>query len=158
MRSFWKTTLIVSFLVTVPGIVSLPAQADGHGGHGHHGGWHGYGPSYSLGFGFAPGYGYGPGYGFGWGLGYGYSSHGSSIGLSFSAPLYFGPRYYPQPAPVMVAPRAYVAAQPATSTCRQVREYQTEIDIGGQMRPAYGNACLQADGSWKIISGPTLAE
>jgi surface antigen len=26
--------------------------------------------------------------------------------------------------------------------------------IDGQAVPAYGTACLQADGSWKIISGP----
>jgi surface antigen len=32
------------------------------------------------------------------------------------------------------------------------REYQQEIDIGGQKEKAHGTACRQPDGSWKIQS------
>lgn len=33
-------------------------------------------------------------------------------------------------------------------TCR---EFQQEINIGGKTEKGYGTACLQADGSWKIV-------
>ncbi len=32
----------------------------------------------------------------------------------------------------------------------QCREFQQEVTIGGQTEQAYGTACLQQDGSWKI--------
>ena len=32
----------------------------------------------------------------------------------------------------------------------QCREFQQEVTIGGQSEQAYGTACLQPDGSWKI--------
>ncbi len=34
-------------------------------------------------------------------------------------------------------------------TCR---EYQQSITVGGKTEEAYGTACLQADGSWKIVN------
>ena len=34
--------------------------------------------------------------------------------------------------------------------CRMIREYQTTITIGGKEVPAYGDACLQPDGSWRL--------
>ncbi len=33
---------------------------------------------------------------------------------------------------------------------RYCREYQTTVTIGGQVKQAYGKACRQPDGSWKI--------
>lgn len=32
------------------------------------------------------------------------------------------------------------------------REYQTEVVIGGQKEKAYGTACRQPDGSWKVVN------
>ena len=32
------------------------------------------------------------------------------------------------------------------------REYQTDVTVGGQKERAYGTACRQPDGSWKIVS------
>ena len=32
------------------------------------------------------------------------------------------------------------------------REFQSEITVGGQQEKAYGTACQQPDGSWKIVS------
>jgi hypothetical protein len=173
MNTSWRTTRIAVFLTVALLASAATAWAGGHYPASHHG-YHGH-SSYSVGFNWAypppywgPGYGYYPGYapayGPSWGpsylsLGYGYGSHGSSYGLSFSIPLYFGPRYAPQPAPppvpVAAAPIAYRQADPG---CLQVREYQTEITVGGKPVPAYGSACLQADGSWKPISGPFAAE
>ncbi len=34
----------------------------------------------------------------------------------------------------------------------QCREYQHSITVGGKTEEAYGSACLQPDGSWKIIN------
>ena len=33
------------------------------------------------------------------------------------------------------------------------REFQSEIVVSGQREKAYGTACQQPDGSWKIVSG-----
>lgn len=35
------------------------------------------------------------------------------------------------------------------NTCR---EYQTTVNVGGKTEQAYGTACRQADGSWKIVN------
>ncbi len=53
--------------------------------------------------------------------------------------------------------------QPVTYTVRPVRnyktashqycrEYQTTVTVGGEAKKAYGKACRQPDGSWKIAS------
>jgi len=34
---------------------------------------------------------------------------------------------------------------------RYCREFQTTVTIGGQPQPAYGTACQQPDGSWKVV-------
>lgn len=39
--------------------------------------------------------------------------------------------------------------QISNSGCLQTREFQTYIEVGGRTVPAYGQACLQPDGSWK---------
>ena len=33
---------------------------------------------------------------------------------------------------------------------RNCREYQTSVTVGGQSKDAYGTACRQGDGTWKI--------
>lgn len=38
--------------------------------------------------------------------------------------------------------------QPSGDYCR---EYQTTVTVGGQTEDAYGTACRQPDGSWKIV-------
>jgi len=57
-------------------------------------------------------------------------------------------RSAPRPEPV---PRA--GDDPfAGADCRQIREYQTVVIVGGEEVDAYGPACLQPDGSW--LKGP----
>lgn len=34
----------------------------------------------------------------------------------------------------------------------QCREYQTTVTVGGKQEQAYGTACRQQDGSWKVIN------
>lgn len=61
-------------------------------------------------------------------------------------PVVYAP---PPPAPVVSAAPAsapYVASN--GQTCRQ---YQTTIMIDGQAQPSYGTACLQADGTWRVV-------
>jgi len=38
------------------------------------------------------------------------------------------------------------------SSGQYCREFQTEITVGGKKENAYGTACRQADGSWKIVN------
>jgi len=33
------------------------------------------------------------------------------------------------------------------------REYQTTVTVGGEYQQAYGTACRQPDGSWKVVNG-----
>ncbi|MEP3113271.1 hypothetical protein [Nisaea sp.] len=64
---------------------------------------------------------------------------------------------YPAPPPRVIQVPAYVpvpAPAPAPVTTAHCREYQDTISVGGTAVPAYGNACLQADGSWQVRSGP----
>lgn len=46
-----------------------------------------------------------------------------------------------------------VTAQPATRAAdgRYCREFQQTVVIGGREQSAYGQACRQSDGSWKIL-------
>ncbi len=37
-----------------------------------------------------------------------------------------------------------------TVSGRNCREYQTTVTVGGQSKDAYGTACRQGDGTWKI--------
>jgi hypothetical protein len=177
MKTYWRTILIMIGLLGV--MATGPLQADNRHGHrpspgnghasGHHGGYHhGYSGNWSFSGGFyAPfyGWGYGPGYyGPGYpslGLGYSWGGYHDAFGLSLSLPLYFGSRSAPDTPPY--PPYGYTAVQPAghaiaAPVCLQTREYTTEITIGDELKPAYGTACLQADGSWKVISGPVIAD
>jgi len=71
---------------------------------------------------------------------------------------------YVQQQPVYVQPQQqqWTQKQPVVQpqnidrSCLQVREYQTTITVGGQSVPAYGQSCLQEDGSWKL--GPAIPE
>jgi hypothetical protein len=176
MKHHWRKILIAVCLLAALGVA--PAQADRYRGHGsshdrghnyghrsghdyrHSYGWS-YAPFYWGGYRYAPGY-YGPGYG-SLGLGYAWGGYHDSFGLSLSLPLYFGSRYNDYPPPVPYRRYRVVEPQPASRAttapaCRQIREYTTEVTIGEQVLPAYGTACLQADGSWKIISGPIIAD
>jgi surface antigen len=42
--------------------------------------------------------------------------------------------------------------QGTDSTGNQCREYQSTITVGGKTEQAYGTACRQPDGSWKVVN------
>jgi len=92
----------------------------------------------------------------------------------YGPPAYYAPpppvSYYPPPAyyppaataaPSGVTPQGgtvtpygdtvtpYSGHGQATGNCR---EYQTTTTIGGVPRKSYGTACLQPDGSWRIVN------
>jgi len=162
------SALLVALVVAL--VATSPAWAGGR--------HHGYGDRWSVGIGLNFGYpgpypggyygppyryypaypyAYGPAYGGRIGIGY-RSGFGSGwydgFGVSLSLPLYFGPRYAP-PQPVLVpAPQPRVVTREVYSDCAPTREYQTEIVVAGEVVPAWGTACLQADGSWRVLSGP----
>jgi hypothetical protein len=80
-------------------------------------------------------------------------SVGVGLPLAYAAPppvIYAPPSVLYAPPPDYVpapAPTAYAPA-PAAETCR---EYQTTIQVNGQPQPSYGTACLQPDGTWRIV-------
>jgi hypothetical protein len=57
----------------------------------------------------------------------------------------------PAPYPVTVAQ----APDWQSASCLMTREYQTQITVGGRLVDAYGQACMQPDGSW--LKGPAQA-
>lgn len=97
---------------------------------------------------------------------------GISVYGSYHAypPYYYRPRYYyypppyyyyppppppvvyvpvPQPPPPQAAPAATPAVPPASQT--NCKDYQSTITIDGRPQRVTGTACLQADGTWRII-------
>ncbi len=75
-----------------------------------------------------------------------YSRGGRSTIYSDPAPVAYGayaPNYVAPPAPTPV----YANQQDGTY-CRQ---YSQEIRIAGRVHESYGTACLQPDGSWRIV-------
>ena len=167
-RSAWRWFVVP--------LAALVATAPAWAGGGHHGRYHGYDDHWSVGVGLNFGYpgpypgryygppyryypaypyAYGPAYGGRIGIGY-RSGYYDAWGVSLSLPLYFGPRHAPpQPVPVLVpSPAPQVVSRQVPADCTPTREYQTEIVIDGEVVPAWGTACLQADGSWRVLSGP----
>jgi hypothetical protein len=80
-------------------------------------------------------------------------------------PVYYVPPppvYYVPPPPVVYTsppavyappPPASYAPPPAAPTAGQYcREYQSTTVIDGKPQPMYGTACLQPDGSWRIVN------
>jgi hypothetical protein len=161
----WFTVLLTAALLA--GMTSAWAGGPRHHRH-HHGhsgvswgvsfgypspGW----PAYRPAYGYYPAWGPGPAYAGSIGIGYGSGGHHGSWGVGLTLPLYLGPRYAPPPTAVVV-PSTQAASRQPTADCLQVREYQTEIVVGGRTVPAYGDACLQPDGSWIQVTGPFAAD
>jgi hypothetical protein len=80
------------------------------------------------------------------------------VSFHFGVPLVAAPANY-YPAPVYYYPPPVYAYQPPVYTSQPVpapsqqacHEYQTTAIIDGRQQPAYGRACLQPDGTWRII-------
>jgi len=125
---------------------SAQAGRGRHWGSGY-GGWHGW---HSRGYGDWHGW---RGHG-GWGP----RSH-FNFGIILSAPALLPPIYRPpvyvRPPAVIVAP-GRINAIPTTPTYvtpsgNHCREFQSSGVIAGRTQPIYGTACLQPDGSWRVV-------
>lgn len=97
---------------------------------------------------------------------------GFGFGVPVYPPAYYPPPYYYYPPPAVVyappppvvyaqPPAAYaqppaqpgVAANPASAPNGQTcREYQSTAMVDGVQQPTHGTACLQPDGSWRIVN------
>lgn len=162
MNRYWRTFRFAALLATALLAGTTSAWAGGRHHYPHHGyrGHSGFSWGLSIGYpywgGWPPAYGpvYGPPYGGAIAIGYG-GGYRSGWGVGLSLPLYIGPRYAPAP---IAIPAARPAPRQAPAGCLQMREYQTEIVVDGRAVPAYGQACLQADGSWKMVSAPVAAD
>ena len=78
------------------------------------------------------------------------------LGFNFGVPLYPPPPviYAPPPAYYMPPPPpAYYAPQASTpmASGQQCREYQSTAMINGQPQQTVGTACLEPDGTWRIV-------
>ena len=86
---------------------------------------------------------------------HGHWRSGPSV-IFLSPPVYYSPppRVIYQ-APAYVEPGS-IRANPIGPTYRDssgqlCREYQTTVNVGGRQRNAYGTACLQPDGDWRVV-------
>ena len=83
-------------------------------------------------------------------------------GYYYPPPYYYAPApvYYAPPPPVVYVPPAApppLAATPLspayrTADGRYCREYQATVTVNGAPQPSYGTACLQPDGSWRVVN------
>jgi hypothetical protein len=73
------------------------------------------------------------------------------ISFHFGVPIAVAPPVYYYPPPVYVyppAPAYPVAVPPVAGPCH---EYRTTAIINGMPQPAVGRACLQPDGTWRLV-------
>ncbi len=127
----------------------------GHRGHWRHWGHHRHGYRHhrrsSVHFDFSF-YGHRPHYG----PSYGYTRHYGPPQVVYVQPP---PVQWVQPRPQFVSPppvqqplvQQQWAPAPAKlpEGCRMVREFQTQVVVGGELVDAYGDVCLKPDGTWE---------
>ena len=91
--------------------------------------------------------------------GFGHGFHHGHHGLHFGFGFAFSP--YPYYAPVYVAPlqqprpRVVYSQHPQNKPRKKsayCREYTKKIVVDGKEARAYGTACLQDDGSWRMVN------
>jgi opacity protein-like surface antigen len=65
----------------------------------------------------------------------------------YGAPAYYGPPAY-ESRGRSYGDAGYASAPSSSSYCR---EFIRQANIGGRLQDVYGTACLQPDGSWRIM-------
>jgi hypothetical protein len=67
--------------------------------------------------------------------------------VAYPPPVYYGP-----PAVAYAPGAAYAPSAPVAQQSQQYcREYQTTSIINGRPQQVFGTACLQPDGTWRIV-------
>jgi hypothetical protein len=86
------------------------------------------------------------------------------LGIGVPGPVYYAPPppvyyapppvvYAPPPAPAYLTPPPPAAAPTAAAgPVGECREYQTQTMIDGQPQVSRGTACLQPDGTWRLMN------
>lgn len=74
--------------------------------------------------------------------------HPPPHGYGYAPPVRYAPPPYPRGGYLDAVPTSPVFTGPGGATCR---EFQSTALIGGRQEPIFGTACLQADGSWKVV-------
>lgn len=122
-------SIILTMAVVAIGVL-LPPSA--YAGGGHHGLGHGFHHGHGLHFGF----------------GFAFSPYPYPYGYPYYAPVY---EVRPQQSPPIVVyrKRAQIIPRAKSEYCR---EYMKKIVVDGKEARAYGTACLQDDGSWRIVN------
>lgn len=69
----------------------------------------------------------------------------------YPAPYAYAPAYAPPPAPAYYAPQQSYAPAPAP-TASQCLEYNSTSVIDGTPQQTVGTACLQPNGTWRIVN------
>jgi hypothetical protein len=77
------------------------------------------------------------------------------VGFSVAGPVGPVPVYPPPPPPVYYVypppPAVYPSPAPPSAAAQTCREYRRTASIGGTPQTLIGTACLQPDGTWKIM-------
>lgn len=130
-RRAWYPRSLAALALAAPVVLALGGQASADHRY-RYDGWH------SRGW-------YGGGHYWG-----GHRHHGSSIGGVFVFDLTPPPRrVIVTPPPVVVQPPPVVMEAPSRAYCR---EYTTTVNVNGRPVETFGTACMQPDGSWRIVS------
>ena len=122
-------------LATAIVTIGMLAPPNAHAGGGHHGLGHGVHHGHGLHFGF--GFAFSP-YPYPYPYPYGYP---------YYAPVYVVSAR--QPPAFVYRQRAQIIPREKSAYCR---EYTKKIVVDGKEARAYGTACLQNDGSWRIVN------
>jgi len=119
--------VIITLAIVTFGMLSPP---NAHAGGGHHGFGHGFHHGHGLHFGFN----------------FVFSPY--PYGYPYYAPVYVISAQQPPPI-VVYRQRAQIIPRAKSAYCR---EYMKKIVVNGKEAKAYGTACLQEDGSWRIVN------
>ena len=142
MKAFFITAAL-AFSIAI--FAANDAQAGVSFQFGYGGGYYGHG--YHSGYGYRH-YGY-PYYGY---RRFGYRRYGYRNfryrHYGYPTYEYDEPTYSPPSATAAPVQQAPVRSQPEP----YCREYTREIVIDGETQTAYGTACMQADGSWRLVN------
>jgi hypothetical protein len=146
MKKFLAIMLVVAVMV----VLAAPAFArdrDHYWGHHRHGHSHS-GVSFSIGGGYYGDPYYYPRHSY-------YSSYYPYYNSYVVPPpvVYTPPVIYSSPSTVIYsnAPANQTSSTYIDDIGRTCREFQSTAQIGGTLQDTYGTACLQPDGSWRVV-------
>lgn len=70
----------------------------------------------------------------------------------YAPPVYTPPPVYRAPYEPSYQTAPYDPYAPAQYSSAYCRQYSGNLNIGGVRQPSYGTACMQPDGTWRIVN------